>query len=228
MPRKEFEAFTRLDASDVNTYLMDQSVMSFAGTAARGSAIPTPVEGMLSYLEDTNDYEYYNSTWEKLIAPTGITLIKTQTIGTAVSSVTVTDAFSSTFDNYKVIISGGVASAAVGVAFKLGASSVNYYQVITTYTYTPAANVLSGANNGSAWGLTGEGNTTFFTINMDILSPNQAKPTIMNNSYVGASLAGWGGGYHSPATAFTDFTISSGGSTLTGGTIAVYGYRKTN
>jgi hypothetical protein len=31
MPRKEFDAFTRLDASDINTYLMDQSVMVFGG-----------------------------------------------------------------------------------------------------------------------------------------------------------------------------------------------------
>jgi hypothetical protein len=62
MPRKEFEAFTRLDASDVNTFLMDQSVMSFAGTAARGSAIATPVEGMLTYLEDSDEYQSYNGT----------------------------------------------------------------------------------------------------------------------------------------------------------------------
>jgi hypothetical protein len=62
MPRKEFEAFTRLDASDVNTFLMDQSVMSFAGTAARGSAIPTPVEGMVAYLEDSNSLQLYDGS----------------------------------------------------------------------------------------------------------------------------------------------------------------------
>jgi hypothetical protein len=69
MPRKEFESFTRLDASDVNTFLMDQSVMSFAGTAARGSAIATPVEGMVTYLEDSDDYEGYNgSAWIPLVS----------------------------------------------------------------------------------------------------------------------------------------------------------------
>jgi hypothetical protein len=60
MPRKEFESFTRLDASDVNTYLMDQSVMTFAGTAARGSAIGTAVEGMVTYLEDSNSLQLYD------------------------------------------------------------------------------------------------------------------------------------------------------------------------
>jgi hypothetical protein len=63
MPRKEFESFTRLDASDVNTYLMDQSVMTFAGTAARGSAIPTPSEGMVTYLEDSKLIQAYNTDW---------------------------------------------------------------------------------------------------------------------------------------------------------------------
>jgi hypothetical protein len=62
MPRKEFESFTRLDASDVNTYLMDQSVMTFGGTAARGSAIPTPVEGMVTYLEDSNSLQLYDGS----------------------------------------------------------------------------------------------------------------------------------------------------------------------
>jgi hypothetical protein len=64
MPRKEFESFTRLDASDVNTFLMDQSVMTFAGTAARGSAITTPVEGMVTYLEDSNSLQLWDgASW---------------------------------------------------------------------------------------------------------------------------------------------------------------------
>jgi hypothetical protein len=72
MPRKEFESFTRLDASDVNTYLMDQSVMTFGGTAARGSAIPTPVEGMVTYLEDSNTFEYWDSSsWGSLVPTAG-------------------------------------------------------------------------------------------------------------------------------------------------------------
>jgi hypothetical protein len=67
MPRKVFDSFTRLDASDVNTFLMDQTVQSFAGTAARGSAITTPVEGMVTYLNDSNSVQVYDSaTWNTL------------------------------------------------------------------------------------------------------------------------------------------------------------------
>lgn len=53
--RRTFSPGEVLTASNVMNYLQDQAVMSFAGTAARGSAIGTAVqEGMVSYLQDTN------------------------------------------------------------------------------------------------------------------------------------------------------------------------------
>lgn len=64
MPRKVFVAGEILTAADVNTNLADQAVMTFAGTAARGSAIGTAVEGMVTYLEDTDQLEVYDgSDW---------------------------------------------------------------------------------------------------------------------------------------------------------------------
>lgn len=76
MSRKIFTAGEVLTAADVNNFLMDQSVMSFAGTAARGSAIGTAVEGMLTYLEDTNTFQFWNgSAWTGLTSsPTNATV----------------------------------------------------------------------------------------------------------------------------------------------------------
>lgn len=53
-----------LTASDVNTYLMQQTVMVFATTAARDAAITAPSEGMFAYTKD-NDTLYYHtgSAW---------------------------------------------------------------------------------------------------------------------------------------------------------------------
>jgi hypothetical protein len=62
MPRKVFTAGEVLAASDVNSFLMDQQVMTFAGTAARGSAIGTATQGMVTYLIDSNEFEYWNGT----------------------------------------------------------------------------------------------------------------------------------------------------------------------
>jgi hypothetical protein len=50
-----------LTASDVNTYLMQQTVMVFNNAAARTTALSGVVsEGMLSYLKDTNAVEVYD------------------------------------------------------------------------------------------------------------------------------------------------------------------------
>jgi hypothetical protein len=62
MPKKVFTSGEVLTATDVNSFLMDQSVMSFAGTAARGSAIGTATEGMLTYLADSNTFEYFDGS----------------------------------------------------------------------------------------------------------------------------------------------------------------------
>jgi hypothetical protein len=62
--KKTFVAGEVLTAQDVNDYLMDQSVMTFASSAARSSAIPTPTEGMTSYRSDADIVEVYNgSAW---------------------------------------------------------------------------------------------------------------------------------------------------------------------
>jgi hypothetical protein len=68
MPRKVFTAGEVLAASDVNSFLMDQTIMTFAGTAARGSAIGTATEGMYTHLNDTDDLQYWNgSAWVSAI-----------------------------------------------------------------------------------------------------------------------------------------------------------------
>lgn len=59
---KVFSPGEVLLANDVNQYLMEQSIMVFAGTAARSSAITSPSEGMVTYLTDTNQLRYYNGT----------------------------------------------------------------------------------------------------------------------------------------------------------------------
>jgi hypothetical protein len=62
MAYKTFANGFPLPASDLNNFLMNQSVIVFADAAARTSAIPSPVEGMLTYLEDTNAYESWNGS----------------------------------------------------------------------------------------------------------------------------------------------------------------------
>lgn len=60
-----FKTFVNGDvllASEVNTYMMEQQIMVFAGTAARGSAIASPSEGMFAFLKDDDKLTFYDST----------------------------------------------------------------------------------------------------------------------------------------------------------------------
>lgn len=61
---RTFAAGEVLTAANVNTYLMQQSITTFAGTAARSSAITSPSEGQFAYLSDTDQLSYYTgSAW---------------------------------------------------------------------------------------------------------------------------------------------------------------------
>jgi hypothetical protein len=58
-----------LPASRVQDYLMDQTVMVFADSSARTSALPSPTAGMVTYLVDTGNLWFYTgSTWS-LVSP---------------------------------------------------------------------------------------------------------------------------------------------------------------
>ena len=65
-----YKVFTNgsvLNASEINENLMNQSVMVFSNSTARAAALTAPVEGMLTWLQDTNKYENYNgSAWVDL------------------------------------------------------------------------------------------------------------------------------------------------------------------
>lgn len=81
---KVFAAGEVLTASNVNSYLMDQAVMVFAGTAARGSALGTVAsEGMVSYLSDNNILEvFYGNVWHS-VAKSRVNSISTAYTATA-------------------------------------------------------------------------------------------------------------------------------------------------
>ena len=61
---KTFIAGAVLGATELNTYLMQQSIMVFASGTARSSAITSPSEGMVSYILDVDQIQTYNgSVW---------------------------------------------------------------------------------------------------------------------------------------------------------------------
>ena len=64
MAFKTFANGFPLPASDLNNFLMKQSVIVFADEAARTAALSEPTEGMVTYLEDDNElYKWTGASW---------------------------------------------------------------------------------------------------------------------------------------------------------------------
>lgn len=64
MAYKVWQVNEILTAADMNTYVGYQVISTFAGTAARATAIGTPVEGQFAFLKDTDTLTYYTgSNW---------------------------------------------------------------------------------------------------------------------------------------------------------------------
>jgi hypothetical protein len=157
----------------------------------------------------------------------GLRLIKKQTIGTGVSSVTVTSAFSATYDNYKIIVSGGNASADGDIKLTLGATASGYFQALIYSAFSGPGVTSAVVNNGASWQYAGSHRTTTNSLNCELFNPFNTDETLVNGVYVGAkngSVSGNASGFLDNSTSYTAFTLTASSGTLTGGTIYVYGY----
>lgn len=157
----------------------------------------------------------------------GLRLIKKQTIGSGVSSVTVTGAFSATYENYKIIVSSVDASEADSTLYlKLGGSTGStYFSAVKWVPYN--SGTMSGTQNTSSSagmfiGLTSQNDDTNLVI--DLFAPFLVKRTSMTTQSAQGSYMIYGGGLDSNAASSTAFSLTPFAGTLTGGTIYVYGY----
>jgi len=85
MPRKTFQPAEVLLAADVNTFLMNQSVMVFDDATARTAALPSPEQGMVTFLKDTNVLEaWFGSFWSQVSGAGAIFVSETAPTGPSV------------------------------------------------------------------------------------------------------------------------------------------------
>jgi hypothetical protein len=209
---------------------MNQSVMVFSNSTTRAAALTSPIEGMVTYLEDTSSYESYDgAAWTNLVGASGaLTLVKTQTIGTAVSSVTVSDAFSATYDNYLITVSDGVGSVnGTTTALTLGSTTSGYYLSGPFLGMTSSSVGGFNINNGSNWTGTYP-STTGHSGHINLQSPFLSSRTVMTSMVIGpnaGSFFAMFGGFVDNTTSYTAFTLTCASGTITGGKIRVYGYQ---
>jgi hypothetical protein len=181
-------------------------------------AIKTFTTGEVLTAADTNTY----------LANSGLVYIKQQTVGNGVASVAVTSAFSSEYENYRIIYMGGTGSGASSLGMALTGSTASYYAAVTGANYAGGTGSISDSNSAS-WSFAGIVTTNFCSLDVVLYSPFATSRTGMQiNGRVdmrtdGASFIG--GGWHNVSASYTGFTLSSG-QNMTGGIIYVYGFRK--
>jgi hypothetical protein len=180
-------------------------------------ATKTFTSGEILTAADTNTY----------LANSGSVLLKTQTIGNGVSSVQVTDAFSSTYDNYFVQITNCGASASTFLRLRLGAKVTGYQFGLIFNSYNNVTTSLGSSTATYFEYVAAMASSQKLNCSIPINGPNIASHTAVGpSSYADAGAAGTMNGIDLSTTQYTDFTISPASGTFTGGTIRVYGYRK--
>jgi hypothetical protein len=184
-----------------------------------------PFDGQTISETDTDSLSVYKgSAWAPV---SGLTLISATTIGTTVSSVTVSNAFSATYDNYKIIVSGGVGSLTNNLRLTLGSTVIGYLRFGYYGVYTSPT--VTGINDGNEafWGEAIATSANNLSGTIELNSPYLAKTTgyssIMQQHATGG-LTLSSSGFLNTTTQYTAFTLTCAGGTITGGTIRVYGY----
>jgi hypothetical protein len=233
---RTFTAGEVLTASNVQNYLMDQSVMVFGGSAARSSAIGTAnfEEGMVSYLTDTDKVEAYNGTNWVSVAPTtsqGLTLINTTSFS-AVASQSINDVFSTTYDYYKILMTYVCSTGDNELRIRYRVSGADNSNSVYDNQRILGENTTIAAQQETAQ------TSNRFAIQSTIQSvaegiiynPFKTARTYHNttssfpNSAGNPRLALYAG-VHEEDTSFTGFTLISSSGTTTG-TISVFGFNK--
>jgi hypothetical protein len=201
---------------------------------------PVPVN--TDYVKDGADAikdlgDAIDATVYGLPAPaSGLTLISTTTFS-AVTSQSVNNVFSSTYDNYVFMASfTGTDSAVVRLRYRVAGedNSTGNYSYHTQFSTTGSGAYFAVAGNNQTTHILSSSDTTNATrsVNISILRPFLTDYTSLlgfQNFSTSAGAAPYLGGLEhggfSATTSFTGFSIFPDAGTITGN-VSVYGYQK--
>jgi hypothetical protein len=190
------------------------------------------------YETDTDlTYIYGGSAWQQIsggtaVGNSGLVYVTSVTVGTGVSSVTINNCFNSTYENYRILISnidgntdGAVLSAQLSSG---GTASTTGYAGNTFYVSTGSASGLTNAPLGATyWEAMSISNASTGATAFDLFQPFLAAYSrIFFQASCDNSYFRFGAGINTAATSYDGIKINGVSTTMTGGTIAVYGYRK--
>jgi hypothetical protein len=179
-------------------------------------AIKTFTTGEVLTASDTNTY----------LANSGLVYIKQQTVGSGVGSVTVSDAFSATYDAYKIIWSGGTMSADTNLRMTIGNATTSYYGSLIYASFSGGGAQEAGNNNLAHWNFSGGGGTDGADASVELSNPFLTRTTQMQARIRYSTVYGNFVGHLANNNSYTSFAVTPNSGTMSSGTIIVYGYRK--
>jgi hypothetical protein len=177
------------------------------------------------------DTTLFNITTGKNV---GLVHLNTTAVTNA-TSTTISNVFSSTYDNYRIMIRGRVASGQSGIYYNntlagtpaAGAGTYLFSSFYISGNATSGSNFCSTAADTAIIGQLTDNSEMSDNWSIDVYSPALARRTGANltGSYGIGQAATFGGFLHAVSTAYDGFRITLSASNWTG-TISVFGYRK--
>ena len=224
---KTFATGDVLTAADTNGYLM-QGVWTFASAAARDAAVTSPQEGNVCYLKDTDAMMTYSGSAWVAVGSSSVKYLQGATFSAVTSFSLPTNTFTTTYDNYLVLVDFTSTSGAAAITCRYRVSgtdtTANYYAGGYAVPYTSTAYTIQNAAT-SAWDLniTTSSAGSRSALAMTVFNPKSATAKIgvtgVSNEMSGLSLGLWNSG----SNAYDSLSFIKASGTM-GGTYRVYGY----
>jgi hypothetical protein len=187
-------------------------------------AIKTFTTGEVLTASDTNTY----------LANSGLVYVGQTTTGSAVTTITLDNIFTSTYNAYKIVMAGGTSTAVTVCTMQLLNSSgsvvnTEYYETFVYSAYSGSTVLAANSSNVSAWQRFGgaiQSGGTFGTC--ELINPFNSTTT----TYIASPRADQAGGNAGQSTGIQNSTTSCRGirlvvssGTVSNCVVTAYGYR---
>lgn len=229
------QVLTAQQQTEINTGIPVFATTTTRDAAFGGTGEKTLAEGQYAYIEASNTTQYYDgAAWQALGG--GLVYLTSATFTTATSVSLPASTFTSTYRNYRFILSLTALTADADFTLRFRASgtddSTNNYQLAMNDIRTTGASALatSAGNTSISMAEQDAGLATRYSLVFDVLAPQVAQATIIfgNIQFVDKAAtytaSRTGSAFFSNATQFDSLSFISSVASSISGNYRVYAY----
>lgn len=223
------QILTAQQQKEINTGIPVFATTTTRDAAFGGAGEKTLAEGQFAYIEASDTTQYYDgSTWQTLGITPGLRVVKAETAFTAASAVTADNVFTSSYTNYRILITSATAAGApqLNITLRAGGVAANTNYNWNAFSVNGATITGSAASAQTSWaaGLT---TSTVSWWAIDLFNPQLAVATQMSLNMSQNQFQSWiYWSNNTNATAYDGIGFAPASSTITG-SYTIYGYGKT-